>query len=73
MNPLWLWVIVPASAWLGALLMALVIANDGAYINMERFQGSLKRFADHLREQGEIKAAEAVESILKAVNRGVFR
>ena len=73
MNPLWLWVIVPFSAWLGALLMALVIANDGAYINMARFRGTMKNFADHLRNAGKEEAAEAVETISKAVSRGVFR
>lgn len=73
MNPMWLFLIVPFSAWLGALLMALVIANDRDYINMERFQGTLKNFAGRLRERGEIKAAEAVETILKSVSRGVFK
>lgn len=74
MNPLWLWVIVPASAWLGALLLALFVANDNrAYINMESFNGTLKIFAGHLRELGETKAAEAVETIAKAVSRGDFK
>ena len=41
-------------------------------MNMEKFKNVLKRFAEHLRDFGEVKAAEAVESILKAVERGVF-
>lgn len=72
MNPLWLWVIVPLSAWLGALLLALFIANDSNRINMERFNGAMKNFADHLRNAGEEKAAEVVETVLKAVHKGVF-
>lgn len=38
-------------------------------MNIKRFTGVLKRFADHLRELGEEKAAEAVETILKYVSR----
>lgn len=41
-------------------------------MNMERFQGTLIRFAEHLRNRGEETAAQAVETILKSVNRGVF-
>lgn len=73
MNPMWLFLIVPFSAWMGALLMALVVHNDGDYINMERFNGTMKNFAGHLREREEEKAAEAVETIKKAVNNGVFK
>lgn len=74
MNPLWLWLIVPASVWLGALCASVVWSNNNrTYINMDSFLGTLKIFADHLRKRGEIKAAEAVETILKAVTRGVFR
>lgn len=39
---------------------------------MERFKNTLKRFAEHLRDFGEVKAAEAVETILKAADRGMF-
>lgn len=73
MNPLWLWLIVPASAWLGALLMALIVGDNSGRINMERFDGTMRTFADHLRNSGEEKAAEAVETVLKAVNRGIFK
>lgn len=38
-------------------------------MDMEKFKKTLKRFADHLREAGEVKAAEAVESIYKYVSR----
>lgn len=72
MNPLWLWVIVPLSMWLGAFLLSLFVANDGDRIDMDRFNGTVKNFADHLRNAGEEKAAEAVETVLKAVNKGVF-
>lgn len=72
MNPLWLCVIVPLSVWLGAFLLSLFVANDGDRIDMERFNGTAKNFADHLRNAGEEKAAEAVETVLKAVNKGVF-
>lgn len=41
-------------------------------MNMERFRGTLKRFAEHLRNMGEETAAQAVETILKSLNRGVF-
>ncbi len=41
-------------------------------MDMEKFTGSLKRFAEHLRDFGEVKAAEAVETILKAIDRGIF-
>ena len=41
-------------------------------MSMEKFKNALKRFAEHLRNFGEVKAAEAVETILKAVDRGVF-
>ena len=41
-------------------------------MNMEKFKNVLKRFAEHLRDFGEVKAAEAVESILKAIERGLF-
>lgn len=41
-------------------------------MNMEKFKNVLKRFSEHLRDFGELKAAEAVETILKAVERGVF-
>lgn len=73
MNPLWLLVIVPLSAWLGAFLLSLFIANDKGHINMERFNGTTKNFADHLRNAGEEKAAEAVETVLKAMDRGIFK
>lgn len=73
MNPLWLWVIVPLSAWFGAFLLSLFITNDSGHINMEKFNGTTKNFAEHLRNNGEEKAAEAVETISKAVSRGVFR
>lgn len=35
---------------------------------IEKFKAYLKRFAERLRECGEQKAAEAVETILKYVN-----
>lgn len=73
MNPLWLWVIVPLSMWLGAFLLSLFVANDGDRIDIDRFTGTTKNFANHLRNAGEEKAAEAVETISKAVSRGVFR
>ena len=38
-------------------------------MNMERFQGTLIRFAEHLRNRGEETAAQAVETIAKYVNR----
>ena len=38
-------------------------------MNMERFQGTLMRFAEHLRNRGEETAAKAVETIAKYVNR----
>ena len=38
-------------------------------MNMERFQGTLIRFAAHLRNRGEETAAQAVETILKYVRR----
>ena len=38
-------------------------------MNMERFQGTLKRFAEHLRNMWEETAAQAVETIEKYVNR----
>lgn len=41
-------------------------------MNMKKFKNVLKRIAEHLRNLDEVKAAEAVESILKAVDRGVF-
>lgn len=41
-------------------------------MNVEKFKNVLKRFAEHLRDFGEVKAAEAVETILKALDRGVF-
>lgn len=41
-------------------------------MNMERFQGALIRFAEHLRNRGEETAAQAVETILKSLNRGIF-
>lgn len=41
-------------------------------MDMEKFEGTLNRFAEHLRNAGEIKAAEAVETILKSVSRGLF-
>lgn len=69
MNPLWLWLIVPASGWLGALVLALVMANDETDLDMERFQGTLKIFAEHLRSQGEETAAQAVETVLKFVRK----
>ena len=72
MDPLWLLLIVPFSASIGVLLMALVIANDGAYIDIDGFRDTLEIYAEHLREQGEETAAQAVETILKSVNRGVF-
>lgn len=74
MNPMWLFLIVPFSAWMGALVLSLFVSNDNkAYINMDRFQSIMEIFANHLREFGETKAAEAVETISKAVSRGVFR
>ena len=69
MNPLNLLWIVPLSATSGAFLMALLAANNRDTLDLEHFQGTLKRFADHLREAGEVKAAEAVESIYKYVSR----
>lgn len=41
-------------------------------MDMIRFIGTLERFAEHLRNAGEIKAAQAVETILKSVNAGIF-
>lgn len=41
-------------------------------MNMEKFKNTLKRFANLLRDLGEEKAAEAVETILKSVERGMF-
>lgn len=41
-------------------------------MNMERFRGTLKRFAEHLRSRGEETAAQAVEVILKSLNGGLF-
>ena len=41
-------------------------------MDMEKFKKTLERFADHLTEAGEKKAAEAVKSILKATERGIF-
>lgn len=41
-------------------------------MDMERFLGTLERFAEHLRNAGEIKAAEAVETIMKSVIGGLF-
>lgn len=41
-------------------------------MNMKKFKNVLKRLAEHLRNLDEVKAAEAVETILKAVERGVF-
>lgn len=38
-------------------------------MNMERFQGTLIRFAEHLRNRREETAAQAVETIAKYVNR----
>lgn len=73
MNPLWLFLIVPLSAWFGAFVFSLFVANDSDHINMQRFDGTMKNFADHLRNAGEEKAAEAVETIRKAAGRGVFR
>lgn len=74
MNPMWLLLIVPFSAWMGALVLSLFVSNDNkAYINMDRFQSIMEIFANHLRELGETKAAEAVETILKAVSRGDFK
>lgn len=37
-------------------------------MDMDKFKAYLKRFAEKLRELGERKAAEAVETILKYVN-----
>ena len=37
-------------------------------MDMERFKSYLKGFAEKLRECGEVKAAEAVETILKYVD-----
>ena len=41
-------------------------------MNVEKIKNVLKRFAAHLRDFGEVKAAEAVDSILKAIERGMF-
>lgn len=41
-------------------------------MNIEKFKRYLTRFAEHLREAGEEKAADAVITILKAVDRGMF-
>lgn len=41
-------------------------------MNMERFEGTLTRFAGHLRSRGEDTAAAAVEAILNALRRGIF-
>ena len=41
-------------------------------MDMDKFEKTLTRFAEHLRDFGEVKAAEAVESILKAINNGIF-
>lgn len=41
-------------------------------MDMIRFIGTLERFIEHLRNRGEEQAAEAVETVLKAVNKGVF-
>lgn len=38
-------------------------------MNIEKFKGTLKRFAEHLRNVGEVKAAEAVETVLKYLTR----
>ena len=74
MNPMWLFLIVPFSAWMGALVLSLFVSNDNkAYINMDRFQSIMEIFAGHLRELGETKAAEAVETVMKAVSRGDFK
>ena len=35
---------------------------------IEKFKKILKRFAERLRECGELKAADAVETIIKYVN-----
>lgn len=37
-------------------------------MDMEDFKSVLARFAERLRECGELKASEAVETILKYVN-----
>ena len=41
-------------------------------MDIEKFKKILTRFAEHLRDFGEVKAAEAVETILKAIDRGLF-
>ena len=41
-------------------------------MNMDKFKKTLTRFAEHLRDFGEMKAAEAVETILKVIGRGIF-
>lgn len=41
-------------------------------MNIKKLTGTLERFAEHLRNVGEVKAAEAVETILKSIYRGVF-
>ena len=41
-------------------------------MDMDKFIRVLIRFSEHLRDFGEVKAAEAVYSILKAVQRGLF-
>lgn len=41
-------------------------------MNVEKFKKGLERFSEHLRNFGKAKAAEAAESILKAVDRGIF-
>ena len=41
--------------------------------NLEKFTRVLKRFAEHLRDFNEIKAAEAVETIIKALKLYVVK
>ena len=44
------------------------MSNTKPVLDLAKFKRILRRFADRLRNAGELKAAEAVESILKYVN-----
>lgn len=41
--------------------------------NLEKFKRVLERFAVHLRDFNEIKAAEAVEAILKTLDLYIIK
>lgn len=41
-------------------------------MDKDKLRNILARFAEHLRDFGEVKASEAVESILKAIDNGIF-